>query len=221
MRFTGPLWRVTGSVVSWALFTFCFTLLLLGAITVMGLGGYCASGGPYVIETECPEAVSVTMPLSIFGGLLAVAIGVFLARGFGVPLVQWAWPILFVGLGGGFLFVGTLAMVFAGMDSGGIMFVIIGVVFVVMGLVPLVVGLRADARELFLGATDARDVAFVRAPDARRSFSSFRFRGSTLDGELVPSPANWLTSILLFLVSAGAGVWLGNLLFASFGGAPA
>ncbi len=97
MRFAGPLWRVTGSVVSWALFTFCFTLLLLGAITVMGLGGYCASGGAYVIEIECPEAVAVTMPLSIFGGLAAVAIGVIFARGFGVPVVAWAWPILFVG----------------------------------------------------------------------------------------------------------------------------
>ena len=54
------------------------------------------------------------MPLSIFGGLAAVAIGVFFARGFGVPVVSWAWPILFVGLGGGFLFVGVLAFAVGG-----------------------------------------------------------------------------------------------------------
>jgi hypothetical protein len=213
MRLTGPLWRVTGSVVSWALFTFCFTLLFLGATTVMGLGGYCASGGAYVIEVECPEAVAVTMPLSIFGGLAAVALGVIFARGFGVPLVAWAWPILFVGLGAGFLVVGVLAFA-----SGGITFVIIGVLFVAMGLVPLVIGLRAAPRELFLGTTNASDVAFSRTDEVRRAFVPVRFRGSLPEGELEPTALDWLASILLFAVSAGAGVWLGDLLFASFGG---
>jgi hypothetical protein len=211
MRFTGPFWRVAGSIVSWALFTFCFSLLFLGAMTVMGLGGYCASGGPYVIAVECPDAVTATMPLSVFGGLAAVAIGVFFARGFGVPVVSWAWPILFVGLGGGFLFVGVLAFAF-----GGLTFVIIGVLFVVMGLVPLVAGLRADPRELFLGAINAGGVAFARPAGARRSFASFRFRGAPPEGDVVPTAQDWLTSIVLFLLSAGAGVWLANLLFASF-----
>jgi hypothetical protein len=215
MRFTGPLWRVTGSVVSWALFTFCFTLLLLGAMTVMELGGYCASGGPYVIETECPEAVAVTMPLSVFGGLLAVAIGVFLARGFGVPVVNWAWPILFVGLGSGFLLIGVIAFAF-----GGITFVIIGVLFVVMGLVPLVIGLRADARELFLGSVNVAGVAFARPEGAQRSFASFR-RSAAPEGAVVPTAQDWLTSGVLFLLSAGGGVYLANLLFSSFGGPPA
>lgn len=214
MRFTGPLWRVAGSIVSWALFTFCFTLLFLGATTVMGLGGYCASGGPYVIEVECPEAVAVTMPLSVFGGLAAVAIGVALARGFGVPVVSWAWPILFVGLGAGFLFVGVLAFAF-----GGLTFVIIGVMFVVMGLVPLVLGLRAAPRELFLGVTNALDVPFVRTGAERRSFVPMRFRSpAPAESDVVPTAQDWLTSIVLVAVSAGGGIYLGNLLFASFGG---
>ncbi|MEZ5189817.1 MAG: hypothetical protein R2717_02260 [Schumannella sp.] len=58
MKFSGPLWRVAGSFASWFLFTLCFTLLFLGSTVVMGLGGYCASGGPYVIETQCPDAVA-------------------------------------------------------------------------------------------------------------------------------------------------------------------
>ena len=212
MRFTGPFWRVVGSVVSWSLFAFCFTLLFAGAITVMGLGGYCASGGPYEIAVECPDAVAVTMPLSVFGGLAAVAIGVFLARGFGVPLVSWAWPILFVGLGAGFLFVGVLAFAF-----GGLMFVIIGVLFVVMGLVPLVLALRASPRALFLGATNSNDVAFARSSDRVPSrFVPTRFSGALAEGELEPNFGNWLASILLFLISAGAGYWLGDLLFSSF-----
>jgi hypothetical protein len=212
MRFTGPFWRVAGSVVSWSLFAFCFTLLFAGAITVMGLGGYCASGGAYEIAVECPEAVAVTMPLSVFGGLAAVAIGVFLARGFGVPLVSWAWPILFVGLGGGFLIVGVLAFAF-----GGLMFVILGVLFVVMGLVPLVLALRASPRALFLGTTNSRDVAFARAGESvQRRFVPMRLSTASLEGELEPTAGNWLVSILLFLISAGAGFWLGNLLFSSF-----
>ena len=68
------------------------------------------------------------MPLSIFGGLAAVALGVYFTRGFGVPLVSWAWPVLFVGLGAAFLI--------SSAQPGGITFLIIGVLFVVMGAAP-------------------------------------------------------------------------------------
>ena len=95
----GPAARMLGSAVSWLLFSISFTLLYQVSAVVMGLGGFCASGGPYVIETQCPDAVVIFAPLSIFGGLIAAAIGLFFARGFGTPLVIWAWPILFVGLG--------------------------------------------------------------------------------------------------------------------------
>ena len=80
-RFTGPLWRVAGSFVSWFVFALSFTLLYLGSAVVMGLGGYCASGGPYVIETECPDAVVAFVPLSIFTGLAAVAVDVLQLHG--------------------------------------------------------------------------------------------------------------------------------------------
>jgi len=45
--------RVLGSAVSWLLFTCSFTLLYLTSGLVMGLGGSCAAGGPFVIETRC------------------------------------------------------------------------------------------------------------------------------------------------------------------------
>ena len=152
-RFQSPIWRVLGSGASWLLFTFCFSLLYMGSALVMGLGGYCASGGAYVIETECPDAVVATMPLSIFGGLAAVALGVFLTRGFGMPVVSWAWPVLFVGLGAGFLI--------ASAQPGGITFLIVGVLFVVMGAAPLVLELRASVRALFLGTTNVAGVKFA------------------------------------------------------------
>src|SRR6186713_329670 len=102
-RFASPLWRVLGSFVSWLLFSLSFSLLYMGSAVVMGLGGFCASGGPYVIETECPDAVVAYVPLSIFGGLIACAIGAVFAQGFGTPLISWGWPILFGGLGTAFL----------------------------------------------------------------------------------------------------------------------
>ena len=155
-----------------------------------------------------------TMPLSIFGGLAAVAIGVFFARGFGVPVVAWAWPILFVGLGAGFLFVGVLAFA-----VGGITFVIIGVLFVVMGLVPLVArAAGGSARALPRRRPTPRAWRSSAPSDARRSFAPIPVPGLARPrATLVPTAQDWLASIVLFLVSAGAGVWLGNLLFASFG----
>lgn len=62
-----PLARVAGSAASWLLFVCCFALLYRTSAIVMGLGGSCASGGPYAIEVECPEAVLLYTPLSIFG----------------------------------------------------------------------------------------------------------------------------------------------------------
>ena len=85
-----PIIRVLGSLVSWFGFAVCFSLLYLTAVTVTSLGGYCASGGPYVIEVECPDNVVAFAPLSIWGGLLAVAIAIVFAQGFGTQLIIWA-----------------------------------------------------------------------------------------------------------------------------------
>src|SRR6188472_3828597 len=115
----GPAARVLGSAVSWLLFSISLTLLYQVSAVVMGLGGFCASGGPYVIETECPDAVVAYVPLSIFGGLIACAIGAVFAQGFGTPLISWGWPILFGGLGTAFLISST--------QPGAITFVVIGI----------------------------------------------------------------------------------------------
>jgi hypothetical protein len=209
-RFQSPLWRVLGSGVSWLLFTFCFSLLYLGSSTVMGLGGYCASGGPYVIETECPEAVVATMPLSIFGGLAAVALGVFLTRGFGMPLVSWAWPVLFVGLGAGFLI--------AAAQPGGITFLIVGVLFVVMGAAPLVLEVRASVRALFLGTTNVAGVKFAHSGRGRPSYLQFNGSGTRESDEAVtPTIGDWTLALGIAIVAIGLGIYFANQLYASFG----
>lgn len=205
----GPVARVLGSAVSWMLFTLCFTLLYQVSAVVMGLGGFCASGGPYVIETECPEAVVVFAPLSIFGGLLAAAIGLFFARGFGTPLVLWAWPILFVGLGLDFLRASVL--------PGGVANIVVGIVFVVMGLVPLVIVLRLGAARLLVGTTNAHDRPFRDG----RGPTPVLLIGRAGDHEsAAPATAgDWALALGVSVPSIILGVWVGLLLFRSVGAA--
>lgn len=210
-RFASPLWRVLGSVGSWLLFSICFTLLYMGSATVMGLGGFCASGGPYVIETECPDAVVAYVPLSIFGGLAAAAIGAIFAQGFGTPLISWAWPILFCGLGAAFLIASTA--------PGGITFLIIGILFVIMGLVPLVLEFRASAQRIFLGSTTASDVRFVESGRARYSPTQLTHWGARESGEaVVPTGGDWALSIGILVASVALGIYLAMLLWAAAGG---
>ena len=231
-RLSSPLWKYIGSAASWLLFTFCFTLLAGGAVIVMGLGGFCASGGPYVIETQCPDVVTWSAPLSIFGGLIAVGIGVIAAGGFGTPLVSWAWPILFIGLG--------LAFAGSGIVSGvdGIVFDLLAGMFILMGGVPLVLELRADPQGFFLGTTNADGRTFITRDTGHRSIYSFTQAGErnqpypglqVLDQDaehlvanpkaepIAPTARDWALSIGILLVFAGLGVYLAMQLFAAAG----
>ncbi|MES1170572.1 MAG: hypothetical protein ABUL47_07790, partial [Leifsonia sp.] len=189
----------------------CFTLLYMGSAVVMGLGGFCASGGPYVIETECPDSVVATVPLSIFGGLAAVAIGVIFARGFGMPLISWAWPILFVGLG--------LAFLFASAQPGGITFLIIGILFVAMGLFPLVLEIRTSVQSLFLGSTNIAGVPFQQTGRSRASYLQFgRWEQPDSDEQVIPTTGDWTLALGIAIVAIGLGIYFATQLFASFGG---
>ncbi|MEO6115672.1 MAG: hypothetical protein ABIP33_04750 [Pseudolysinimonas sp.] len=231
-RLNGPLWAYLGSAASWLLFTFCFSLLAGGAAIVMGLGGFCASGGAYVIETQCPDIVSWSMPASIFGGLIAVAIGLLVAGGFGTPLVSWAWPILFIGLG--------LAFLGSGITSGldGIVFDLLALMFIVMGAVPLVLELRADPQGFFLGTTNAEGTTFVTRETGHRTIYGFSeaernqpYPGMTvtLDQDaahlgskpsstaIPPTARDWLLSLGILLVFGGLGVYLAVQIFVAAG----
>jgi hypothetical protein len=207
-RFRGPIWRVAGSFVSWFLFALSFSLLYQGSAVVMGLGGFCASGGPYVIETECPDAVVAYVPLSIFGGLIAVAIGALFAQGFGTPLLTWAWSILFVGLG--------VAFLMASAQPGGITFLIIGIMFVLMGLVPLIIWIRASVQGMFLGTTNAFDVKFEATDTGRRGLMGLRSFGvEESDERVAPTAGDWALALGVLVVAVGLGVYLAGLMFAA------
>ena len=136
-----PLARVAGYLLGIAGLAFCIALLWLGMRAVMDLGGFCASGGPYEIAVECPDAVIATTPLSILGGFLAAGLIIWGAAGLPgawMSLVFLAWPALFLSLGWNFLEYGFFP------PEGGWVWswLFCGVLFVLMGAVPLVVGDR-------------------------------------------------------------------------------
>ncbi len=207
MHLTAPVWRYVGSAASWLLFTFCFTLLFLSAQVVMGLGGFCASGGAYVIQTECPDVVAWATPISIFGGLIAIGIGAIVAKGFGTPLIAWAWPVLFIGLGTAF----ELAAFATGFTADDIVFLLLGIMFFVMGAIPLVIELRAGPQRSFLGATDAHGDRFTEHHGAGRGLYSFTAPDPGTPRE--PAAADWLRSLLILVVFAGGGIVLAMLVF--------
>jgi hypothetical protein len=118
---------------------FALTILWLSMRTVMGIGGACASGGPYVPAVQCPDAVVALTPLSIFGlfifGGLALWGGAAIS-GRWAALLFLAWPALFLSLGWNFLEFGLRP---PGGAPGQIewSWIFCGVVFVLMGGGPL------------------------------------------------------------------------------------
>jgi hypothetical protein len=201
-----PVWRFVGAVLSWGLFAFSFTGLFQAAAAVMTLGGSCASGGPYAIETECPESVVVFAPLGIFGMFAAAGISLLVARGFGVSLLSWAWPILFVGLGISF-FQG------AADGQGVVVNILIGLMFVVMGLVPAIFLVRSGlVAASLLGTRGVRGERFAFDVDTKRYVAR---KLTDTAGDTVPTLGDRALSLVVWAVSAAAGVWLGLLAFAA------
>ncbi|MEI6621079.1 MAG: hypothetical protein WCP28_04160 [Actinomycetes bacterium] len=135
----GPLsnrrWlRDVGSVVAVFGIAACLTLLWLGMRSVMGVGGTCASGGPYDIAVQCPKGVDWIMPVSIIWGVAFVGLFRLCARPAAQKAVVLAWTALFVSLGWNFLQAGFPQ----GEGGWQVEGLLLGGMFVVMGVVPLV-----------------------------------------------------------------------------------
>jgi hypothetical protein len=198
-RFPGPIWRIVGAVAAWLIFTFSFTVMYVAASALSGIGGFCASGGPYVIETQCPDLVMWGLPAGFFGVFVAIVVGYIFQKGFAAPVIIWFWPILFVGFGIQFLALIPLGGVFVGILCGGL--------FLIMGLAPLIFELRAGPRRLLLGRTNVVDVPFTERPDARRTI--YVFGREKPENTVAPTPGDWLLSLAVSLGSIAAGIALG------------
>lgn len=194
-----PVWRILGSFVSWFLFALCMNLLSLGFMAVVTSGGSCATGGPFAIENPCPDGVTEIMTASVFGGLISIVISVLFAQGFGTSLTDLAWPILFGGLGAGFI------------AAGGSVGYGIGGMFVVMALVPLALALRASAQRVVIGAVDAHGTRFFEGERPR--FSPFAIRYLSTEQTVRAQPRHWALSLGVLAVALVLGYRAANAIF--------
>lgn len=131
--------RVTGRAAFFTLATLFLLsalcgMVIMAALAVINIGGYCAEGGPYVIARHCPDGSALVLSLGIpllflLGFLYAMAKPSSWPSTFG-----WLWPVLFVGMAVAF-FIG------AANAPGGIGWaaVVTGIVMLVIGIAPIVI----------------------------------------------------------------------------------
>lgn len=113
----------------------CVLLLSVGLIwawlamrAVMGVGGSCASGGPYEIATPCPDGswlIAIAIPMMILTAMAGSAFAISLSA---PNLLMPMWFLLFASLGWNFLEFG----IWRGDVEVG--FIVCGVVFELMAL---------------------------------------------------------------------------------------
>ena len=178
------------------LFAVGLTVLFQGMRSVMDIGGYCASGGPYEIRQQCPDNAWM-IPVSVFVGLAGV--GFVLAGTFrgGPKPVALAWPALFLALGWNFL---EYAFDPPPPDTGVVWgWLICGVVFVAMGGLPLLFvlmnaklalwGTDASADKTATATATATALARLAAARSRTPSTFVRYGDTTVTPAPTPTPS--------------------------------
>jgi hypothetical protein len=120
-------------------------MVYLSMRAVMDVGGFCAEGGPFEIETHCPQGVPGVMVGSLWGGIILAGVYIWQVMRHNVPsFVGLLWPALFLSLGWNFL---EYAFDPPGAQGGVVWgWLICGIVFMLMGGLPLLVMLPATIR---------------------------------------------------------------------------
>lgn len=135
------------TAVGVVLFAAGLTLMFESMRSVMDVGGYCASGGPYEIRQECPDGAWLIV-VGIFAGLIGVGLVVAGTFRGGPTLWALAWPALFLALGWNFLVYGLdPPPPSTGLEWG---WLVCAVVFLAMGGIPLLLCL-ANGRAVLWG----------------------------------------------------------------------
>lgn len=199
-----PIMRFIGAFSSWLLFAFSITVLALSTFTVLGIGGTCATGGPYEIAVECSAGAMFSV-LGIMLGIVAVGIAIFFGQGFGTLLSELAWPILFCSLG--FVF---FIPFFVNGDLTGL---IVGGSFEILGVGPLILVLVVNFQRTLIGSITVNGRRFYEAEKKRKQLIGIRptANSTTVRANL----AHWMLSLGITILACFAGVTLGQLAFAS------
>ena len=137
---------MVGSVIGIAGVAFSLTLLSRSMRSVEKIGGFCASGGPHQIAHQCPKGVTGLLPLSIFGGLIFLALFAICTSDRGRSVLLLSWSALFLALGWNFIYFGVVNP-----NNGNVAYgqLVPGILFIIMGAVPLVWVVPAVFRALF------------------------------------------------------------------------
>lgn len=107
---TLPLGRQFALIMSVLVLATTLTWVYLSMRAIMDIGGSCASGGPYVIETPCPDGAATLLSVGIPVMVLSTFAASGLALGLKAPaLLLPMWNILFGSLGWNFLDYGVSA----------------------------------------------------------------------------------------------------------------
>jgi hypothetical protein len=133
-------------------FAFCLACIYLGMREILKLGGFVASGGPYVIAHQAPGWIwlfPVCIILMVMSILLAVFTG---ALSGGSSIMVLSWSALFISLGWNFLEFGFGIGMGGGVAWG---WVVCAALFIPMGAFPLVMAVRL----LTTGVLRSRDEA--------------------------------------------------------------
>ena len=154
------------------------TLVYLSMRAVMDVGGFCAEGGPFDIETHCPQGVPGIMVGGLLGGLVLAFVYVGVAVWRGIPsFAMLLWPALFLSLGWNFL---EYAFDPPGAGGGVVWgWLICGIVFMLMGGLPLLVMLPATIRGF---TRDAEAASRLARRHAARPDAASRGPGAAGDG---------------------------------------
>ena len=131
--------KVTGAAVFFTLASLLALSVLCGmvvmaALAVINIGGYCAEGGPYVIAQHCPKGSAVVLSVG-FPLMFLIGFGYVMAKPLSWPsTIGWLWPVLFVGMAIAF-FIG------ASNAPGGIGWagILTGIIMLAIGLAPVFV----------------------------------------------------------------------------------
>lgn len=125
-----PILRIFLSVV---VFCVSLTVLFLAMRAVLGIGGFCAEGGPYQIAVHCPKGIA---PLAAIAPItMIVSIFAYLSTGYMTGVFLF-WSAIFLSLGWNFL-----EFAFYPPEGQGIVYgwLACGVMFIAMGLAPSVI----------------------------------------------------------------------------------
>jgi hypothetical protein len=195
--------RILGSAITWFSVSSAILLLASAMLSVMAVGGTCASGNSaYEIAVECPDNAFLA-PVSIVGGLIGIFAGLMLAGGFGVSVVGFGWLALFGGLGSIFL-----SGFFLAGDTTGL---IVGIVFVIMGIVPISGQLIGAPRQTMLGRIRATGEQYFTT---KKEFEDLTRINAPKAATLVrPRALDWMLSLGVWLGASALGAWVGSLAF--------